>query len=215
MPRLSAKSRQPEPVPLYEGLSPNQIVAFNLARAREWKNWTQDEAAAALEPYLGSLWSKANYSAAERSVNGPRVRQFDADEIVAFARAFDLPVSWFFLPPPPITDTGLPVKLKTPDAKKFGTGLALLVDLVFGDDHQQALMRMRVDAFLAALPAGTTTDAQRQIARHAEQRVAAVIEHELGDLTHWKDALRSVANHLEDLEERSRRALSSGAPPKE
>ena len=32
----------------YLGLTPNQVVAFNLGRAREWKGWTQDEAAEAL-----------------------------------------------------------------------------------------------------------------------------------------------------------------------
>ena len=82
-------------------LTPNQIVAYNLAQARAWRDWTQEEAAEHLEPYLGTKWSKASFSAAERSVDGERVRQFSADEIVAFARGFGLPVGFFFLPPPP------------------------------------------------------------------------------------------------------------------
>jgi hypothetical protein len=54
-----------------------------------------------LEPYLGERWSKATFSAAERSVAHPeRVRQFSADELVAFAAAFELPVSFFFKPAP-------------------------------------------------------------------------------------------------------------------
>ena len=57
-------------------LTPNQIVAYNLAQARLWKNWTQEEAAEHLAPYLGTRWSKASFSAAERSVDGQRVRQF-------------------------------------------------------------------------------------------------------------------------------------------
>ena len=81
-------------------LTPNQIVAYNLAQARMWKNWTQEEAAEHLAPYLGAKWSKASFSAAERSVDGQRVRQFSADEIVAFSRGFGLPVGFFFLPPP-------------------------------------------------------------------------------------------------------------------
>jgi hypothetical protein len=40
------------------------------------------------------------------------------------------------------------VKLSTPDAERFGTALSLLVDLVFGDDVQQAELSMRLDAFL-------------------------------------------------------------------
>ncbi len=77
-------------------VSPNQLVAYNLAQARLNKGWTQEQAAAALEPFLGVHWSKASFSAAERSVDGERIRQFTADEIVAFARCFELPVTWFF-----------------------------------------------------------------------------------------------------------------------
>jgi hypothetical protein len=40
------------------------------------------------------------------------------------------------------------VKLSTPAAERFGTALSLLVDLVFGDDVQQAELSMRLDAFL-------------------------------------------------------------------
>jgi transcriptional regulator with XRE-family HTH domain len=81
------------------GLSPNQLVAYNLRRARELRGWTQEQAAAHLEPYVGTRWSKGTFSAAERSVAGGRVRQFDADELVALSLAFDLPLTWWFLPP--------------------------------------------------------------------------------------------------------------------
>jgi hypothetical protein len=78
----------------------NQVVAYNLARAREHRGWTQDEAAAHLERYLGYRWSKAVFSAAERSVDGRRMREFNGNELVAFALAFDLPLGWFLIPPP-------------------------------------------------------------------------------------------------------------------
>src|SRR4051795_10132851 len=88
--------RKADPLPpAYVGLTPNQVVAFNVAQARESKGWTQQQLAEALEPYLGKRWSKASVSQAERSVAGKFIRQFDADEIVALARAFDLPVGWF------------------------------------------------------------------------------------------------------------------------
>lgn len=80
-------------------LTPNQVIAFNLAQARALRGWTQEEAAERLEPYLGTRWSKVTFSTAERSVIGKRVRNFDADEIAAFALAFDLPIAWFFTPP--------------------------------------------------------------------------------------------------------------------
>ena len=79
----------------------NQIIAANLLRARQMRGWTQDEAAARLAPFLGTLWSKATFSAAERTADGKRLRQFDADEIAAFALAFELPIAWFFLPDEP------------------------------------------------------------------------------------------------------------------
>src|SRR5437899_1084027 len=128
--RTEKTAAEPAGRALFLALTPNQVVAFNLQQARLWRGWTQQQAADALEPYLGKRWSVASMSQAERSVAGKVVRQFSADEIVAFARAFDLPVGWFFLPPPPWSDEpGTPVKLATPDAAPFGTALAALVDL--------------------------------------------------------------------------------------
>jgi hypothetical protein len=80
-------------------LTPNQIVAWNLRRARQTRGWTQVEAAAHLEPYLGTRWSEAVFSSAERSVDGKRVREFTADDIHAFAQAFGFPLTYFLTPP--------------------------------------------------------------------------------------------------------------------
>ena len=72
--------------------------------ARTLLGWTQEEAAEKLEPNLGEHWSKATFSAAERSVAHPeRMRQFSADELVAFAVTFDLPVTFFLRPASPQT----------------------------------------------------------------------------------------------------------------
>jgi len=88
-------------------LTPNQVVAYNLRRAREKRGWTQSQTAEHLEQFLGVRWSEAVFSAAERSVAGRRIREFDADTIHAFARAFKLPVGYFFLPPGGETVVGL------------------------------------------------------------------------------------------------------------
>ncbi|HKN40378.1 MAG TPA: helix-turn-helix transcriptional regulator, partial [Acidimicrobiia bacterium] len=80
-------------------LTPNQVVAYNLPRARLVRGWTQEQAAEALAPYLGTKWSVANFSAIERSVDGGRVRQFTADELFALSRAFRLPIGFFLTPP--------------------------------------------------------------------------------------------------------------------
>lgn len=90
-------------------LTLNQVVAHRLRAAREYRDWTQAEAAARLEPFLGKRWSVASFSAAEQSVTGKRAREFTADEIGAFAQAFRLPVSWFFLPPAPGAAGDLPI----------------------------------------------------------------------------------------------------------
>jgi transcriptional regulator with XRE-family HTH domain len=87
-------------IPMHENrLTPNQMVAHNLRLAREGRELTQEQAAELLEPFLGERWSVAVFSAAERSIAGKRVREFDADTIHAFARAFGLPIGFFFLPP--------------------------------------------------------------------------------------------------------------------
>jgi transcriptional regulator with XRE-family HTH domain len=185
-------------------MDPNQVVAYNLARARQLRGWTQDEAAAALEPYLGVRWSNASWSQAERSVGGKFVRRFDAEEIVAFARAFELPVTWFFLPPPAWKD-GAPVKLTVADARRFGADLALLVDLVFGDDaDQRALLDARLAEFFDVLGSEGLTTAQERTAGAAALRRAAVVRHHLGDVQQWEGWLRTLADHLADVDVQTR-----------
>src|SRR5918996_4932133 len=94
----------------------SQVVAHNLTRARELRGLTQGEIAERLSRFTESNWSQATVAQAEGSVGGQRVRQFTANELVALARTFDLPVLFFFLPPDDgdgrlVTDdarTGLP-----------------------------------------------------------------------------------------------------------
>ena len=198
--KSSSKSPRKPAEARYRGMTPNQVVAYNLLRARQLRGWTQDQAAAALEAYLGVRWSKASFSQAERSVGGKFVRQFDADEVVAFARGFELPITWFFMPPPPWEDDA-PVKLTTPDARRFGTELALLVDLVFGDDsHHRQLLEARLAEFLDSLGPDRLTQAQERIAGAAAQRVAAMTRQQMGDIEHWAESLRTLADHLAHLD---------------
>jgi hypothetical protein len=201
--RRTRRNEPDDEIPLYVGLTANQVVAFNLAQARMWKNWTQDQAAQALEPHLGKRWSKANYSAAERSVDGNRIRNFTADEILAFALAFELPVTWFFMPPPPYAAPGVPAKLDTPDGEPFGRPLADLIDVVFGDDAHIGLLGMRLQTFLDQVGQGPVSQAQRHIEQLVDTRKAELVESSLGDLQRWQTTLRALANHLEDLEARA------------
>ncbi|HEX2699216.1 MAG TPA: helix-turn-helix transcriptional regulator [Acidimicrobiales bacterium] len=206
------RPRQPSPDPErapFLGLTPNQVVGYNLARARQLKGWTQDQAAEALEPYLGVRWSKASFSQAERSVAGGFVRNFTADEIVAFARAFELPVTWFFMPPPAWAGPGKPTTLAVPGPSPVGEAVAMLVDLVFGEEVQQAQLVLRLDAFLADLGPARLTEAQSRVASLAGQRVAALVRESFSDLGDWQTSLRSLANQLEDLEVRAKVMMAS------
>jgi hypothetical protein len=81
-------------------LTPNQIVAINVEEAREQKRWTQFQAVRELARF-GLHWSRANYAmAVAASATGKRIREFNADEIVAFAQAFGVSIWRLFVPPP-------------------------------------------------------------------------------------------------------------------
>lgn len=172
----------------------NQVVAFNLRRARELRGWTQEVASAQLEPHLGKRWSKAVFSAAERSVDGKRVRTFDADELVAFARAFGLPLEWFLLPPEGVetleggVEGGPP--LSTPE----------LIDLLFpATEEAQSALSQRLEALFRSLPRALWTSPQKVIAvlvgAHFEGQLNSSI-----NLSKWYGDLRSMADSLEQIE---------------
>jgi hypothetical protein len=97
-------------------VTPNEIVAYNLRRARDLKGWTQEAAATALEPFLGVKWTGPSFSVAERwkPQPGQKVRQFGADEIVAFAAAFELPIGFFFRTPSEAGAVRLPGQIGLP-----------------------------------------------------------------------------------------------------
>ena len=86
-------------------------MAHNLTRARLLRGLTQAEIAERLTTFTGTSWSAITVAQAEGSVSGNRVRQFTANELVALARTFDLPVLYFFLPPEDRSG-----ELRTPDA---------------------------------------------------------------------------------------------------
>ena len=141
--------------PCREVWTPNQIVAYRVARARQLRGWTQVEAARQLEPFLGVRLSPASFSAIERSVLGGRIRRFSGDEIVALARGFGVPLGWFFTPPP----RSQLVSVQTPDAARDGLDPLELIDLALGDptslaEWQRALTEFSWDSRPTAGPPG-------------------------------------------------------------
>lgn len=77
----------------------NQLVAYNVRRARAARGWSQEYLGRQLEHVTGRVWSKATVSAAESSWRGGRPRRFDANELLAFSSVFKVPIGYFFLPP--------------------------------------------------------------------------------------------------------------------
>ena len=138
MPKPKAK---PDP----KTWTPSQVVAHNLARARELRALTQTEVAERLTRCTGTRWTQATVAQAEGSVAGERVRQFTANELVALARTFDLPVLYFFLPP----EDGLRA-LAVPDGPAKGWPWEYLLLLVWGHTGNFPLVADRAAPFAHA-----------------------------------------------------------------
>ena len=81
-----------------------------------------------LEPFLGARWSGATFSIVERSIDGKRIRQFSADELVALSRAFEVPIGWWFTP----SWGDHSAVVVTPDAPD-GLPAQVMVDVVMGE----------------------------------------------------------------------------------
>ena len=81
-------------------LNLNQVVAFNLRAARRMRNWSQTDLARRLEDASGKRVTQSTVSSLERAWDGDRRRQFDVHELALYALVLDVPILWFFLPPP-------------------------------------------------------------------------------------------------------------------
>lgn len=169
-------------------ITPNQIVAFNLTVARQLRGWTQEQAAVALEPYVGARWSKATFSSAERSIDGRRIRQFTADEIVAFSRCFDVPIGFFFMPPRP-SQSETPVRFATAENEDYGLTLAELLDAIFGTPGKREVLSQRLNDYLGEISLSDLTDAQSRLTWQVEDALKAVVMKQLGRFDEWEDAL--------------------------
>jgi len=204
MTRISAKTAKVLP----RTWSPNQVVAHNLTRARLLRGWTQDQAAEALAPYLGSRLSLASFSAIERSIAGTRVKQFTADELVALSRAFDLPLGWWFTPP----EDGA---MHTPDHPRTGVDFDELVEVVLGTPDTLPAWTDALEQWAAGR--ARTGDARRGGAHHAEQielRAHALVRERFGDISSARDVLRRIADLLGELDEPAPTATVREDPPR-
>lgn len=113
----------PTPAPL----DTNAVVSYNIAAIRHQRHMTQVEVARRLGEFTGHVLPQASISAMERGYTGVRRRHFDVHEIYLLAVVFNVPMVYFFLPPPAdigreMADTGHPA--------------SALCSAVLGTDHQ-------------------------------------------------------------------------------
>ena len=92
--------------PFKDGMDVNAVVSYNLRAIRERRGWTQERVAERLSDLTGHKLPQASISAMERGFDGTRRRRFDAHELYLLAVVFNVPIAYFFLPPP---DTGAQV----------------------------------------------------------------------------------------------------------
>lgn len=189
-------------------MSPNQIVAYNVAKARALREWTQEEAAAALEPYLGTRLSGPSFSALERSAWNPtRVKVFSADELLALSRAFDLPIGYFFTPPPPGFDAGL----HAPDAGLKGLDPITLLDAILGTPENLHHWEDELLAYSASTapeprnkrekPSVSPPDLADRLITQVGLRGKALLRNALGDTEGASDLLERLAEALRLMDE--------------
>jgi transcriptional regulator with XRE-family HTH domain len=194
----------------YPAWTPNQIVSHNVAKARLLRGWTQDQAAEACARHLGTRLSPASWSALERSVDGGRVREITADELVAFARGFNLPVG-FFLTPPSAWDHHV---VATPDAGPNGLDPIELFDVVIGTDEnlaewEQYLLSWPSPGHRVALHDDGTIedlgpvqpDVHPRLAGPRALRAKLLLRQQFGDLAAARGVLAQLTTVLDVLDE--------------
>jgi hypothetical protein len=189
-------------------MTPNQIVAYNVAKARAIRGWTQEEAAEALAPYLGARLSGASFSSLERSAwKVDRVKQFSADELLALSRGFDLPIGFFFTPPPPEFDAGL----HAPDAGLKGLDPIVLLDAILGRPDNLDRWERELLAYSASQapaprskrekPSVSPADLAERLEPLGALRAKALLRQAFGELDGASDVLERLADALRALDE--------------
>ena len=177
--------------------TPNQVVAANLRKARKDRGWKQRDAAEAVSRHIGERWSPEVFSAVERSVTGARVRKFTADDLLALARAFELPVAYFLFPP---EEAGAIRTREAPDAptltpQEYVEAFYLV--------SREALYRQFEDYLDAHVAEEERSALAQRLADEVALRVEVLVGRQLGGrveaLRRAQDALDSASDALRDV----------------
>ena len=152
----------------------------------------------------------ANSSTVSRSGSSSYATPFSADELVALSRGFDLPVGWFFTPPPAAQDVGL----ATPDAKVNGLDPVVLLDAVLGTPANLSAWEQAVGEYAAGAapephrdrwePNRRPEGLRRRLEAFGGIRAKALLRQAFGGV----DEARAVLERLVEV----LRVLDEGAP---
>jgi hypothetical protein len=156
-----------------------------------------------LAPYLGAKLSGPSFSALERSATKvDRIKQFSADDLLALSRGFDLPIGYFFTPPPPEMDAGL----YAPDAGTKGLDPIVLLDAMLGTPDNIGYWMDDLLAYAAShapmprskreKPSVSPADLPDRLAPLVDARASALLRNALGDLDGASDLLERLAEAL-------------------
>jgi hypothetical protein len=148
----------------------------------------------------------------ERSVDGGRIREITTDELVALARAFELPIGFFLTPPSGWDEHGVNV----PDAGPDGLEPVELFDVVIGTDEslaewEQYLKTWPAPGHIATFdPDGKVVNTRRvqedvhqRLAGPAALRAGHLLRQQFGDLDAARTVLQRLASLLDELGEAS------------
>jgi transcriptional regulator with XRE-family HTH domain len=202
-------------------MTPNQIVAYNVARARALRGWTQAEAGEHLAKYLGSKLSEASFSALERSAwSVNRIKVFSADELLALSRGFDLPIGYFLTPPPPESDAAV----HAPDAGMRGLDPIVLLDAILGTPENLKHWRQDLLAYSASTAPEppnkrekahvSPADLADRIDPLTDLRAKALLRAALGETADAADVLERLAHALRQLDTDTDETARAGTGPK-
>ncbi len=181
--RVARSSNEPEIVPRHppDAVDVNRVISYNLRIAREQKGWTQEQFADRLEVVTGRRPTQTSVSALERAWEGRKRREFDAQELVDFAVALNVPVVWFFLPPPG----------DRREIKNTGRQLFALIDLLVGRAEHLPRIEERLreiglrdntaEEEISRILTGRPDAMTPQVIRELRERMLAQILHEMAE----------------------------------
>ena len=136
-----------------------------------------------------------------------RIKQFSADDLLALSRGFDLPIGYFFTPPPPEMDAGL----YGPDAGTKGLDPIVLLDAILGTPDNLGYWMDDLLAYAAShapmprskreKPSVSPSDLPERLSPLANLRASALLRNALGDLDDAGDLLERLADAIRALDE--------------